>query len=70
MEQVGEWVMSQLDARFGRGDSFVGSLNRLPATPALAGDSGLDQNNRLSPAFPAAIGQAELRRVVLVESDQ
>ena len=63
--------MSQLDGRFGRGESSVGSLDRLPATPALAGwDAGLDQNNRLSPAFPAAIGQAELRRVVLVESDQ
>ena len=63
--------MSQLDTRFGRGESSVGNLDRLPATPALAGrDAGLDQNNRLSPAFPAAIGQAELRRVVLVESDQ
>ena len=66
--------MSQLDTRFGRGDSSVGSLDRLPATPALAGwDVSLGQTNRLSPArpaAPAAIGQAELRRVVLVESDQ
>jgi two-component system, OmpR family, response regulator ChvI len=63
--------MSRLDTRFGRGDSFVGSLDRLPAPPALAGrEAGLEQNDRLSPAFPAAIGQAELRRVVLVESDQ
>ena len=65
--------MSQLDARFGRGSSLVRSLDRLPATPTLAGDVGIGQNHRLSPArpaAPAAIGQAELRRVVLVESDQ
>jgi len=63
--------MSQLETRFGRGDSFVGSLDQLPATPVLAGwDVGLGQNDRLSRARPAAIGQAELRRVVLVESDQ
>ena len=65
--------MSQLDARFGRGDSFVGSLNRFPATPALAGwDFGLGQNDSLSPDRTVGIrqGQAELRRVVLVESDQ
>jgi two-component system response regulator ChvI len=63
--------MSQLDTRFERGDSLVGSLDRMPATPARAGwDVSLGQNNRLLPARPAAIGQAELRRVVLVESDQ
>ena len=66
--------MSQLDTRFGRGDSFVENLDRLPATPALAGwDVSLGQTDRLSPArpaAPAAIGHAELRRVVLVESDQ
>jgi two-component system response regulator ChvI len=63
--------MSQLETRFGRGDSFVGNLDQLPATPALAGwDVGLGQNDRLSRARPASIGQAELRRVVLVESDQ
>ena len=60
--------MSQLDTRFGRGDLLIRSLDRMPA---LAGwDVGLGQNNRLSPARPAAIGRAELRRVVLVESDQ
>jgi two-component system response regulator ChvI len=63
--------MSQLDARFGRGDSFVGNLDQLPAAPALAGwDADLGENDRPSRACPAAIGQAELRRVVLVESDQ
>ncbi len=68
--------MSQLDARLGRGYSSAGSLNRLP--PMMAPDErdrtgSLGQNDRLSPArpaAPAAIGQAELRRVVLVESDQ
>jgi two-component system response regulator ChvI len=68
--------MSQLDARLGRGYSFVGSLNRLPAM--MAPDErdrtvSLGQSDMLSPArpaAPAAIGQAELRRVVLVESDQ
>ena len=63
--------MNQLYGRFGRGYSSAGNLNRLPATPAPAGwHAGLGQNDRLSPARPAAIGQAELRRVVLVESDQ
>ena len=68
--------MSQLDARLGRGYSSVGSLDRLPAMPAPSewdGTFNRRQNDRLSPArpaAPAAIGQAELRRVVLVESDQ
>src|SRR5713226_7458430 len=68
--------MSQLDARLGRGYSSVRSLDRLPAMPALAewdGTFNRRQSDRLSPARPAApatIGQAELRRVVLVESDQ
>ena len=62
--------MSQLDVRLGRGYSSVGSLNQLPATPVAGWDAGLGQNDRLSRARPASIGQAELRRVVLVESDQ
>jgi two-component system, OmpR family, response regulator ChvI len=54
--------MSQLDARLGRGYSAVGTtLKRLPEK--------LAQDERDSTA-PAAIGHAELRRVVLVESDQ
>jgi two-component system response regulator ChvI len=54
--------MSQLDARLGRGYSAGGTtLKRLPEKPA--------QDERDSTA-PAAIGHAELRRVVLVESDQ
>ena len=68
--------MSQLDARLGRGYSSAGGPNGLPAMLALhEPDStvSLGQNDRRSPArsaAPAAIGQAELRRVVLVESDQ
>ena len=69
--------MSQLDARLGRGYSSVRDLDRLPAMPALSeGDRrtfGLGQNDVLTPARSAAlaaIGKAELRRVVLVEGDQ
>jgi two-component system response regulator ChvI len=68
--------MSQLDARLGHGYSSAGGLNRLPALLALHEPDrtgSLRQNDRRSPArpaAPAAIGQAELRRVVLVESDQ
>jgi hypothetical protein len=73
---MGEWVMSQLDARLGRGYSSVGSLNRLPAMPAQSewdGTFNRRQNDIRSPARSAplaAIGKAEIRRVVLVESDQ
>src|SRR3981081_885573 len=68
--------MSQLDARLGRGYSSVGSLDRLPALRAPDEPDStvrLGQYDMLSPARSAAlaaIGQAELRRVVLVESDQ
>ena len=68
--------MSQLDARLGRGYSSVGSPNRLPVM--IAPDErdrtvSLGQNDTISPARSAAlaaIGKAEIRRVVLVESDQ
>jgi two-component system response regulator ChvI len=59
--------MSQLDARLGRGCSSVGVLDRLPAMPAL---SEWDGSLPSRPVAPAASGQTELRRVVLVESDQ
>jgi two-component system response regulator ChvI len=62
--------MGQLDARLGRGYSPVGGLDRSPAMPAL---SNRRKSDRFSPSRPTAlsvIGQAELRRVVLVESDQ
>ena len=63
-------------ARLGRGCSSTGSLDRPPAMPAPSewdGTFNRRKSDRLSPArpaAPAAIGQAELRRVVLVESDQ
>jgi two-component system, OmpR family, response regulator ChvI len=69
---LGEWVMGQVDARFGREYSSLGILDRSPAMPALP-QRHVGQNDRLPPARPAVsatIGQAELRRVVLVESDQ
>ncbi len=66
--------MSQRDARFERGYSSVGSLNQLPAMPApfeWDGTFNRRQNARRSPFRPvAAAANAELRRVVLVESDQ
>jgi two-component system response regulator ChvI len=68
--------MSQLDARLGRGCSAVGVIERLPAMPAPSewdGSFNRRKSDRVSPSRPvaaAAIGQAELRRVVLVESDQ
>jgi two-component system response regulator ChvI len=63
--------MSQLDARLGRGYSPVGGLDRSPAMPAPSDRKKSDR--LLSPSGPVAqvaSGQAELRRVVLVESDQ
>jgi CheY-like chemotaxis protein len=53
--------MSQRNARLERKDSSVGDFDQLPAMPA--------QDEPDSTA-PAAIGHAEFRRVVLVESDQ
>jgi two-component system response regulator ChvI len=61
--------MSQLDARLGRGYSSVRSLDRLRGMPEL--HVGFGENDRVSPSrsiAPAA--NAEVRRVVLVESDQ
>ena len=38
-------MMGQVDTPFGRGDSLAGSLDRLPATPALTGwDAGVGQH--------------------------
>jgi two-component system response regulator ChvI len=65
--------MSQLDARLGRGNSSAGSLNRLPpmVAPAERHRTGsLGQKDMPRPAALAVSGQAEIRRVVLVESDQ
>src|SRR5712691_7728214 len=60
--------MGQLHARLGRGYSSARSLDRLPAI--LAMDKQNDLLSTARPTEPAAIGQAEIRRVVLVESDQ
>jgi|HubBroStandDraft_3_1064219.scaffolds.fasta_scaffold27295_2 two-component system response regulator ChvI len=68
--------MSQLSARLGRGCSSVGVLDRLPAMPAPSewdGSFNRRKSDRVSPSrpvVPTALGQAQLRRVVLVESDQ
>jgi two-component system response regulator ChvI len=66
--------MSQLDARLGREYSLLGGLDRSPVMPALPQRHlGLGQNDTLSPtpsAELATIRQAELHRVVLVESNQ
>jgi two-component system response regulator ChvI len=64
--------MSHLDPRLGRRSSSIGVLDRLPAMPAPSewgGTFNRRLSDRLSPSRPAGIGQAELRRVVLVESD-
>jgi two-component system response regulator ChvI len=68
--------MRQLSARLGRGCSSVGVLDRLPAMPTPSEWNGSlnrrksDRGSPSRPVVPAALGQAQLRRVVLVESDQ
>ena len=66
--------MSQLAARLGRGYSSVGVLDRLPAMPAPSEWDGLfnrRKSDRVSPSRPVVpAANAEVRRVVLVESDQ
>ena len=72
---MGEWVMSQLDARHGRGYSSVGSLNRLPARIApdeRDGTISLGLNHMLLPArsaAPATIAKADAVRVLLFDGD-
>src|SRR5260370_16266834 len=56
VKQLGVWVMSQLDARLGRGYSSVGSLNQLPTMPAPSewdGTFNPRQNYRRAPAQSA-----------------
>jgi two-component system response regulator ChvI len=71
---MGEWVMSQLSARLGRGCSSVGVLDRLPAMPTPSewdGSLNRRKSDRVSPSRPVVpAANAEVRRVVLVESDQ
>ena len=67
--------MSQLDARFGRGYSSAGSINRLPARIApdeRDGTISLGQSHMLLPArsaAPAAIAKADTVRVLLFDGD-
>jgi two-component system response regulator ChvI len=71
---MGEWVMRQLSARLGRGCSSVGVLDRLPAMPTPSewdGSLNRRKSDRVSPSRPVVpAANAEVRRVVLVESDQ
>ena len=66
--------MSQLDARFGRGYSSVANLGQSPAMPAPSewdGAFNRRKSDKVSPSRPVApAANAEVRRVVLVESDQ
>src|SRR5258707_8449759 len=66
--------MCPLAARLGRGCSCVGVLGRLPAMPAPPEWDGLfnrRKSDRVSPSRPVVpAANAEVRRVVLVESDQ
>ena len=72
---MGEWVMGQLDARLARGYPAVGTtLERLPAMSAPSewgGSFNRRKSDRVSPSRPVApAANAEVCRVVLVESDQ
>jgi two-component system response regulator ChvI len=66
--------MSQLDARFGRGYPSVPNLGQSPAMPAPSewnGSFNRRKSDKVSPSRPVAPAvSAEVRRVVLVESDQ
>ena len=66
--------MSQLGARFGRGDPSVPNLGQSPAMPAPSewdGSFNRRKSDKVSPSRPVAPAtNAEVRRVVLVESDQ
>jgi two-component system response regulator ChvI len=66
--------MSQLDARFGRGYPSVPNLGQSPAMLAPSewdGSFNRRKSDKVSPPRPVApAANAELRRVVLVESDQ
>src|SRR5450631_783340 len=71
---LGEWVMSQLDARFGGGYPSVPNLGQSPVMPAPSewdGSFNRRKSDRVSPSRPVVpAANAEVRRVVLVESDQ
>jgi two-component system response regulator ChvI len=66
--------MGQLDARLGRRSSSIGVLNRILTVPSAEWDGTFNrrESDRLSSSRPAtaAAFKGEIRRVVLVESDQ
>jgi two-component system response regulator ChvI len=74
VEQLGEWVMGQLDARLGRRSSSIQVLDKIPAVPPSEWDGAFNrrESDRLSSSRPAtaAAFKGEIRRVVLVEDDQ
>ena len=66
--------MGQLDARLGRRSSSIGVLNKIPTVPSSEWDGSFNrrESDKLSSSLPAtaAAFKGEIRRVVLVESDQ
>ena len=66
--------MGQLDARLGRRSSSIGVLNKIPTVPPSEWDGTFNrrESDKLSSSLPAtaAAFKSEIRRVVLVESDQ
>ena len=66
--------MGQLDARLGRRSSSIGVLNKIAAVPSSEWDGTFNrrESDKLSSSRPAtaAAFKGEIRRVVLVESDQ
>jgi two-component system response regulator ChvI len=66
--------MGQLDARLGRRSSSIQLLDKIPAVPPSEWDGAFNrrESDRLSSSRPAtaAAFKGEIRRVVLVESDQ
>jgi two-component system, OmpR family, response regulator ChvI len=72
VEQLGEWVMGQLDARLGRRSSSIGVVNKTVRPSEWDGTFNRRESDKLSSSrpAPAAAFKGEIRRVVLVESDQ
>ena len=66
--------MGQLDARLGRRSPSIGVLSKIPTVPPSEWDGTFNrrESDRLSSSRPAtaAAFKGEIRRVVLVESDQ
>jgi two-component system, OmpR family, response regulator ChvI len=63
--------MGQLDARLGRRSSSIGVLYKIPTVPPSEQDGTFNRRESDSSSLPAtAAFKGEIRRVVLVESDQ